>query len=142
MTDNQMASEIKWHSLDDRDNSTYPKKVGELYLVRISGEDHKHYYNIARLWETSEFNKIHPKTFVSATSKYMFAADYTDLPYKKKSEGHNYIDGWNDLLFTSQSISRSSSSPANSKVWVDLRNKQKQIIKDYEVKIKEVQNNG
>ena len=48
MTDNQMASDIKWHRLDDMDNSTYPKKIGELYLVRIYSKDKGyHDYSIA-----------------------------------------------------------------------------------------------
>lgn len=124
MTDNQMASDIKWHRLDDMDDSTYPKKIGELYLVRIYHREKGHHYAIARLWDAIEYKKRHPDKMISSKEKYIFASDGTDLPIKKKSEGHSYIDGWNDLMFAAETtrVSRSESS-GSSKVWLDLRNK-------------------
>lgn len=141
MTDSQMASDIKWHILDDQDTSTYPKKIGELYLVRISGPDRSHHYAVARLWLSEEYKKTYPQYNISSKEKYMFSVDGSDLPFRRKSAGKNYVDGWNDLLFTSQSIPRSK-SPSNSKVWLDLRNKQKETITKYEEKMKEELKNG
>lgn len=131
MTEQQMASDIKWHRLDDMDDSTYPKKIGELYLVRIYNRDKGHHYGIARLWDKEEYMRKHPNATLPTKGKYVFASDGTDQLYRRKSEGYIYIDGWNDPLFTaittqSTRVSRytpASPSDKGSKVWVDLRNK-------------------
>lgn len=123
MNDNQMASDIKWHRLDDMDDSTYPNKVGELYLVRIYTRDKGHHYSIARLLDADEYKKVHSIKSVSS-NKYIFVSDDTGSAFKRKSDGSGYIDGWNDLLFASISNrSSGSNSSTNSKVWIDLRNR-------------------